>query len=168
MEHMRFDIMSGSIRILVVLCLKLLRTRKSPAKQTARNLFRGGDDEDDSADADTNDPAVPRSLGRVGVGHMVYISGLTCALSSTNMKVLREVASRGRHVERVKIFFRNMYICAKLFRNLTPFYFLCYSRLCFLSFPMTCYAFALYLACLKLLHKTCYIFCPKILYPCYD
>ncbi|AQL07305.1 Nucleic acid-binding proteins superfamily [Zea mays] len=85
MEHMRFDIMSGSIRILVVLCLKLLRTRKSPAKQTARNLFRGGDDEDDSADADTNDPVVPWSLGRVGVGHMVYISGLTCALSSTNI-----------------------------------------------------------------------------------
>jgi hypothetical protein len=89
-------------------------------------------------------------------------------MSAGFRKVLREVASRGRHVERVKNFFRNMYICAKLFRNLTPFYFLCYSRLCFLSFPMTCYAFALYLACLKLLHKTCYIFCPKILYPCYD
>jgi hypothetical protein len=28
----------------------------------ARNLFRGGDDEDDSADADTNDPVVPRYL----------------------------------------------------------------------------------------------------------
>ncbi|PWZ52593.1 hypothetical protein Zm00014a_019819 [Zea mays] len=27
----------------------------------------------------------PWSLGRVGVGHMVYISGLTCALSSTNI-----------------------------------------------------------------------------------
>ncbi|PWZ14153.1 hypothetical protein Zm00014a_013017 [Zea mays] len=26
-----------------------------------------------------------RSLGRVGVGHMVYISGLTCAFSSTNI-----------------------------------------------------------------------------------
>jgi hypothetical protein len=64
-------------------------------------------------------------------------------------------------------FFRNMYICVKLFRNLTPFYFLCPSRLCFLSFPMTCYVFALYLTCLKLLHKTCYIFYLKILCPCY-
>lgn len=30
-----------------------------------------------------------RSLGRVGVGHMVYISALTCALSTTNMSGAR-------------------------------------------------------------------------------
>jgi hypothetical protein len=60
-------------------------------------------------------------------------------ISAGSIKVLRKVASRGRDVKRVKLFLE-IYIGVKLFRNLTPFYVLCSSWLCFLSFRMTSYA----------------------------
>ncbi|AQK42128.1 hypothetical protein ZEAMMB73_Zm00001d024826 [Zea mays] len=43
MEHMRFDIISGSIRILVVLCLKLLRSMSQLYKPIIiQSLARNG------------------------------------------------------------------------------------------------------------------------------